>query len=112
MLSGGRCYAAEDTREFPVYDMPDLDLLELPWHIANSIGEVQGEPRALLLEWRRIRKEGGVQFQRIFAPAIDENDLVRESLKPEDISVTIIDLDLKPSNVFILVKFYFVRAQS
>ena len=85
LRSGGGQYPLDDTREFSIDDMADPDLLELPWYISNSVGNVQGGPRALLREWRRVRKEGEVQFQTIIKPIIEKIDLVREPLERGDI---------------------------
>ena len=109
LRSRGRHYPADDTREFSMDDMADLDLLELPWYIANSIGEIQGGARALLREWRRIRKEGGVKFQTIMASVIDNIELVREPLEPADIRAAIIDLRPQAKQRLLSGSILFVR---
>ena len=109
LRSGGGHYPLDDTREFSIDGRADLDLLELPWYIANSIGNVQGGPRVLLREWRRIRKEGGVEFQTIMALVIDNIELVREPLEPEDIRAAIIDLRPQAKQRFLSGSILFVR---
>jgi len=109
LRSGGGHYPLDDTREFSIDGRADLDLLELPWYIANSIGNVQGGPRVLLREWRRIRKEGGVEFQTIMALVIDNIELVREPLEPEDIRAAIIDLKPEAKQRFLSGSILFVR---
>ena len=109
LRSGGGHYPLDDTREFSIDGRADLDLLELPWYIANSIGNVQGGPRVLLREWRRIRKEGGVEFQTIMALVIDNIELVREPLEPEDIRAAIIDLRPQAKQRLLSGSILFVR---
>ena len=109
LRSGGGHYPLDDTREFSMDDMADLDLLELPWYIVNSSGNVQGGSRSLLREWRRIRKEGGVQFQTIMKPIIDKIDLVREPLERGEIRAAIIEVRPQAKQRLLSGPILFVR---
>jgi len=109
LRSGGRQYSLDDTREFLIDDIADLDLLELPWYIVDSIGNVRGKPRALLRERQRIRKEGDTQFQTIMKPIIEKIDLVREPLERGDIRAAIIELRLQAKHLFLSGSTLFVR---